>query len=78
MIYADKKIDKVVTFQAQRYLRDVNDKSKSLTKDRTEAFPSVATKLLWIIKRAKSGLEKAAGYLCTRVSKSDEGNWKML
>ena len=43
-----------------------------------ETFHSIVSKLLWIMKRARSDLETAISYLCTRVAKSDEDDWIKL
>ena len=45
---------------------------------KSDIFHSVVAKVLYIMKRARNDLETAVAYLCTRVSKSNVGDWKKL
>ena len=44
----------------------------------SEIFHSITAKLLYIMKRARPDIETTVAYLCTRVSKSNEDDWKKL
>ena len=71
-------VEKIVTSPAQKNLREVNPDCKPLSPDKADLFHSIVAKLLWIIKRSRPDLETAVSFLCTRVSKSDEDDWKNL
>jgi hypothetical protein len=45
---------------------------------RADIFHSVVAKLLWVMKRSRPDIETAISFLCTRVSRSDENDWKKL
>ena len=76
--FENDKIDEVVTSPAQKHLRECNEKCPKLEGSKSDIFHSIVAKLLWIMKRARPDLEVAVSYLCTRVSKSDEDDWKKL
>jgi Reverse transcriptase (RNA-dependent DNA polymerase). len=63
---------------ATRFLFDVREDAQRLDKDRAELFHSVTAKLLYISKRCRLDIQNAVGFLCTRVSKPDEDDWKKL
>ena len=46
--------------------------------EKSEIFHSVVAKLLYITKRAQPDIETIVSYLCTRVSKSTDDDWKKL
>ena len=73
-----ENVVEVVTSPAQRHLRDVNPECEPLSAKRSQSFHTIVATLLWIMKRARPDLETAIGFLCTRVSKSDEDDWKKL
>ena len=72
------KVDEVVNTPARPRLRDINLECTQLCSEKQEVFHSIVSKLLWTIKRARPDLETAIGFLCTRVSKSDEDDWLKL
>ena len=72
------KVTEVVTSPAQRHLREVNPECNPLSTKKSQSFHTIVQTLLWIMKRARPDLETAVGFLCTRVSKSDEDDWKKL
>ena len=67
-----------VSSPASRYLFQVDDNAKQLDKRQSEIFHSVVAKLLFISKRARPDIEQTVAFLCTRVTKSDEHDWKKL
>ena len=71
-------IEETVTSPAQKHLRGVNTDYKPLSNEKKDNTHSIVAILLWIMKRARPNLETAVGLLCTRVSKSDEDDWKKL
>ena len=58
-MYEGKKLLEAVTSPGQKHLRNVNDISERLNDKRMEVFHSVVAKLMWIVKRARPGLEIA-------------------
>ena len=52
--------------------------AKELDSNRSEIFHSVVAKLLFIMKRSNPDIETAISFLMTRVTKSDEEDWKKL
>ena len=73
-----EKISEEVNTLARSHLREVSMKCAQLGHKNKDMFHSVVTKLLWIMKRSRPDLETAIGFLCTRVTKSDEDDWKKL
>ena len=73
-----QKVYEVVTLLAQKYLRDINYDCNPLSNEESEAFHSMAAKLLWIMKRAWPNLEITVKFLCNRLFSSDEDGWKKL
>jgi hypothetical protein len=71
-------VDKTVVTPALKNLFDVNESAAQLDDDRSDKFHSVVAKLLFIMKRARPDLETAVSFLMTRVSKSDEDDWRKL
>ena len=71
-------VTEVVTSPARPHLRDVDPGCTPLNAKKSESFHSIVATLLWIMKRARPDLETAVGFLCTRVSKSDDMDWKKL
>lgn len=60
------------------HLMSVNPDEILLDKEKKETFHSIVAKLLWIMKRTRPDLETSITFLCTRVTKSDEDDWKKL
>ena len=52
--------------------------NKKFSGDRKDEFHSVRQKLLHVTKRARPDIGTVVAYLCTRVSKSTEGDWGKL
>ena len=73
-----KEVTEIVTSPAQRHLRLANNECPKLSGKQRELFHTVVAKLLYIMKRARPDLETSIGHLCTRVTKSDEDDWKKL
>ena len=73
-----KVVTDMVTSPARGHLRDVDPDCAQLDSKKSESFHSIVATLLWIMKRARPALETAISFLCTRVSKSDEDDWKKL
>ena len=72
------KVTEVVMSTVQRHLREVNPDCNPLSTKKSKSFHTIVATLLWIMKRARPDLETSVGILCTRVSKSDEDDWKKL
>ena len=67
-----------VVSPAGKSLMMVDDNDIDLDKRKHEIFHSVVAKLLFIMKRARPDLDTSVAFLCTRVTKSKEGDWKKL
>ena len=57
---------------------EVNENEKQLNEDKSDIFHSVTQKLLFLTKVTRPDVEMAVSYFTTRVSNSDEDNWKKL
>ena len=73
-----KEVTEIVTSPAQRHLRLINNECPKLSGKQRELFHTVVAKLLYIMKRTRPDLETSIDHLCTRVTKSDEDDWKKL
>ena len=74
----DKLSDENVVSPARAHLFTVNPEGDQLGSERSDIFHSVVAKLLFITKRARPDIETTQSFLCRRVSKSDEDDWKKL
>jgi len=75
--YGDDVSKKIAT-PADRNLFTINDESEELDEGRSAIFHSVVAKLLHLSKRVRPDIEPTVAFLCTRVSKSTEQDWKKL
>jgi len=77
---ADSGMDasRVAATPAKRDLFAINEKFEHLEKKKGELFHSVVAKLLYVSKRARTDLQLAVAFLCTRVSRNTEHNWDKL
>ena len=71
-------IDKTVVSPALKNLFIVREEAVRLDIGKSKTSHSVVAKLLFIMKRARPDLETAISFLMTRVSKSDEDDWRKL
>jgi AAA ATPase containing von Willebrand factor type A (vWA) domain len=63
---------------ANRFLFEVREDVPDLDKERREIFHSTVARLLYICKRCRLDIQNAVAFLTTRVSRSDEDDWKKL
>ena len=56
----------------------VTEVSKPLDEEKKEVFHHIVAKLLYVSKRARVDIDLVVSYLCTRVSCSNDGDWKKL
>ena len=63
---------------AQRDLFIVDETSERLDDARSDAFHHIVAKDLYVSKRCRLDIQLAISFLCTRVSKSTEQDWKKL
>lgn len=54
------------------------DLAEELDDERAEQFHHIVSKLLYVSKRVRLDVDFAVSYLCTRVAKSDKGDWDKL
>jgi hypothetical protein len=73
-----EEIEGTVTSPSARHLMTINDNATKLSNQKKEIFHSVTAKLLYLEKRARPDIEPTVAFLCTRVDKCDEDNWKKL
>ena len=71
-------IDNTVVSPALKNLCIVQEEAIQLNKGRSETLHSVVAKLLFIMKRERPDLETTISFLMTRVSKSNEDDWRKL
>ena len=71
-------ITKKPVLPANKNLFVISMNSPELDSEKSDIFHSVVQKLLYIIKRARPGIETAILFLCTRVSKSTHDDWMKL
>jgi len=69
---------RVATAPAKRDLFAINKKFEHLEKKIGELFHSIVAKVLYVSKRARTDLQLAVAFLCTRVSCSTEQDWDKL
>jgi len=56
----------------------VNDTEMQLPKDQSDLFHTLTAQLLFLCKRIRPDLQVAVAFLCTRVHKSTEADWRKL
>ena len=71
-------IDSTPKSPANRNLFSEKEGAEELIGEKSDTFHSIVAKLLYISKRARPDIEVAVAYLCTRVSKSTDDDWKKL
>jgi len=74
----DDHLEPKVSSPATKRLYEVSDESPQLSKEKSELFHSIVAKLLYMSKRSRPDIEPVIAFLCTRVSRSDEEDWKKL
>ena len=60
------------------HLFEVNDNKPMLPKDKQLIFHRTTAKLLFVSKRGRPDIQVAVAFLTTRVTKSNEDDWKKL
>ena len=60
------------------HLFTTNDNAEKLSKDKGEYFHSTVAKLLFLTQRARPDIGTGISFLCTRVQKPDEDDYKKL
>jgi hypothetical protein len=63
---------------AATHLFKVDDTAKDLSQEESKLFHSITAKLLIICKRACPDIQMPMAFLCTRVMKPNDGNYKKL
>ena len=74
----DEDVTTSATTTAALHLFDINNDCPKLDEARSDNFHHVVAKLLYLSKRARPDIETAVAFLCTRVTKVDEDDWKKL
>ena len=59
-------------------LFNVDKHSKALEGQKAEDFHTIVAKGLFVLKRARPDIQPPVAYLCTRVSKPTESDWKKM
>ena len=77
-LYEGGEVNEEVMTPARPRLREVNRYFGQLAEEKNEACHSIVAKLLWIVERAYFDLEMVLDFFCSRVSMSDEDDWKKL
>ena len=83
--YVDKMIEELpedmigeVMTPAAEHLFDINESPMYLDDDAAEFFHHMTAKALFLAKRARPDIQTAVSFLCTRVKKPDEDDYKKL
>ena len=71
-------VNKTAVTPATRGLFEIDDKSLRLENERDKIFHSIVAKLLYVSHRGRQDIQLPIAFLCTRVSKSTEQDWKKL
>ena len=74
----DDHVCGTVSSPATKRLFEVSEEAKPLDNKKSELFHSIVAKLLYVCKRSRPNIEQVVSFLCTRVAKSDEEDWKKL
>ena len=69
---------KEVKSMSSRNLFNVDKHSKELEGQKAEDFHTIMAKGLFVSKRARPDIQPPVAYLCTRVSKPTESDWKKM
>ena len=75
---AGGKIQGSANNPAKGGLFDVDETEKPLDKTKSEVFHHIVAKLLFVAKQARIDIDLAISFLCTRVAKSNEQDWRKL
>ena len=67
-----------VSSPATKRLFEISEDATLLDEKESELFHRIVAKLIYICKRSRPDLETVVAFLCTRVSKSDQEDWKKL
>ena len=67
-----------VTTPAAEHLFDTNDEPVYLDDETADFFHHMTAKALFLAKRARPDIQTAVSFLCTRVKKPDEHDYKKL
>ena len=73
-----EEIIATTTSPATKSLFIVNSNSERLYVDKAKKFHSIVAKLLYVSTRARVDLKLSIAFLCTRVTKSTEHDWRKL
>ena len=73
-----ERINFTVTTPAAKHLFKINPEGQKLEERRKKIFHSITNKLLFTEKRSRPDIETTISFLCRRVTKSDEDDWKKL
>ena len=63
---------------AADYLFKTNDGGELLNQSRKDTFHQLTAQTLWLSQRSRSVVQLPTGFMCTRVKKPDETDWKKL
>ena len=77
-MFMDDVNQTVSTPAAPNLFQTRSETSSLLDNKRKENFHSVTMKIMYIMKRARPDVEVAIAFLCTRVTKPNEHDWKKL
>ena len=77
MVAFGEELNKGVNTPAKHDLFSVGDLTR-MTESKMDTFHHIVAKLLYVSKRARVDIDLAMSFLCTRVSRSTEEDWKKL
>ena len=74
----NEKIDSSKPTPAAAYLFNVDEDSPLLSEKKAKGFHKIVAKLLFVCCRGRPDINVTISFLTTRVSKSNDGDWKKL
>ena len=73
-----EELGPTVASPAGRWLFEVDEKARKLTKEKADIFHSVVAKLLWVVQRGRPDVGTPISFLCSRVQHPDVEDQKKL
>ena len=74
----DEEISKGATTSAKIKLFVIDKNKTTLKEEQADGFHHIVAKLLYVIKRARIGVDLTVSFLCTRVSNNDVDDWENI
>ena len=73
-----EEVPNVVTSPSAKHLFEINEDAMQMDELKSEVFHAVAEKLIYLTKISQPEIKPTVVIFCTRVSNSNEDDWKKL